>query len=148
MSYNRYVGYVGQNVGRVFMEEKVTIRLPKELLDRLDTLVGVGEFATRSDAIRGCLKEGLSKRIQVPMGDTQQLTVVLPQRFVSDMDFLVKVDYYPSKELAAYEAIKIHLYETLDLYKIKSRAQHMQDIGIELADADMEKEQVKKIAKE
>jgi len=130
------------------MEEKITLRLPKELLDRLDTLVAVGEFTSRSDAVRECLKEGLSKRIQMPMGETEQMTLALPQRFMSDMDFLVKVDYYPSKEMAAYEAIKIHLYETLDLYKIKTRSQNMQDIGIELADAEMEKQEIKKIAKE
>ena len=147
MSYIIYLATYDKR-SDIAMEEKITLRLPKELLDRLDTLVGVGEFASRSDAVRECLKEGLSKRIQMPMGETEQVTVTLPQRFVSDMDFLVKVDYYPSKEMAAYEAIKIHLYETLDLYKIKTRAQNMQDIGFELADAEMEKQQVTKIAKE
>lgn len=127
------------------MDEKVTLRLPKELLDSLDILVGLGEYKNRSEAIRGSLKEALSKKVHTSTEETQEVKLNLPNRFALDLDFLVKVDYYKDRESAVYEALKIHLYETLDLYKIKTRSEAMQEIGFDLASAEIEKEGVDKI---
>ena len=129
------------------MDEKVTLRLPKELLDSLDLMVGLGQYKSRSDAIRDALKESLSKKLHSSGGETQGVNVDLPERFVNDIDFLVRVDYYRTREDAIYEALKIHLYETLDLYKIKTRSEAMQEIGWELAEADLQKKDVDKVLK-
>lgn len=129
------------------MEEKVTLRLPKELLDGLDVLVSLGEYRSRSDAIRESLRDALSRKLHSVEGDTRPLKVDLPDRFVSDLDFLVRVNYYRTREDAMYEAIKIHLYETLDLYRIKTRSEAMQEIEFDMAEADMQKKDVDKLLK-
>ncbi len=129
------------------MDEKVTLRLPKELLDSVDLMVALGQYKSRSDAIRGSLKEVLSKKLHGGGTETQDVKVELPDRFVNDIDFLVKVDYYQTRESAVYEAVKIHLYETLDLYKIKTRSEAMQEIGFELAEADLQKKDVDNVLK-
>jgi Arc/MetJ-type ribon-helix-helix transcriptional regulator len=129
------------------MEAKVTIRLPKELLDGLDNLVALGKYNSRSQAVREALKDILSRNIHSGAGDTQDVNVNLPERFLSDLDFLVKVDYYKTRESAVYEAIKIHLYETLDLYKIKTRSEAMQEIGFDLASAEIQKKDIDKLLK-
>ena len=131
----------------VSMDEKVTLRLPKELLDSVDALVALGEYRSRSDAIRGSLKQALSRKLHGSGEGDQDVTVPLPERFVNDIDFLVRVDYYRTREDALYEALKIHLYETLDLYKIKTRSEAMQEIGFELAEADLQKKDVDKVLK-
>ena len=129
------------------MEEKITLRLPKELLDGLDSLVAMGKYGSRSEAVRDALKDILSRNIHFGEGDTQDVKVNLPERFVNDLDFLVRVDYYRTRESAVYEAIKIHLYETLDLYKIKTRSEAMQEIGFDLASADIQKKDIDKLLK-
>ena len=129
------------------MDEKVTIRLPKELLDGVDSLVAMGKYDSRSAALREALRDILSRNIHSGKGDTQDIKVNLPERFVTDLDFLVKVDYYKTRENAVYEAIKIHLYETLDLYKIKTRAENMQEIGFDLASAEIQKKDIDKLLK-
>ena len=124
------------------MEEKVTLRLPKEMLDGLDVLVSLGEYRSRSDAIRGSLRDTLSRKVHSVEGEMKPLQVDLPDRFVSDLDFLVRVNYYRTRDDALFEAIKIHLYEKLDLYKIKTRSEAMQEIEFDMAEADLQKKDV------
>jgi Arc/MetJ-type ribon-helix-helix transcriptional regulator len=147
LSYKKYMDMYDNTSDSAIMDEKVTIRLPKELLTGLDTMVGLGEYASRSEAVRECLKEKMSQRLHGADVDLEKMQLQVPAQFLSDIDFLVRVNYYPSREAAILEALKVHLFETLDLYRIKTRAEHMQDIGIELASADLEKKEVDKIVK-
>jgi antitoxin ParD1/3/4 len=52
--------------------EKVTIRLPAKYLKRLDFLVGVDDFPSRSEAIRTAVRDLLYNRLEYVMEKQKQ----------------------------------------------------------------------------
>lgn len=53
--------------------DKVTIRLPKKYLKRLDFLVGVDDFPSRSEAIRTAVRDLLYNRLEYVMEKQKQM---------------------------------------------------------------------------
>jgi Arc/MetJ-type ribon-helix-helix transcriptional regulator len=53
--------------------DKVTIRLPRKYLKRLDFLVGVDDFPSRSEAIRTAVRDLLYNRLEYVMEKQKQM---------------------------------------------------------------------------
>lgn len=53
--------------------DKVTVRLPKKYLKRLDFLVGVDDFPSRSEAIRTAVRDLLYNRLEYVMEKQKQM---------------------------------------------------------------------------
>lgn len=45
--------------------QKITIRLPKQLIDKVDMFIAMGEFGSRSEALRRALREYLEQMATV-----------------------------------------------------------------------------------
>jgi len=59
--------------------KKITMRIPASYLAKMDYLVEVEDFQTRSEVIRYALKEMLDKRIEVVLGQMDKLRLVQEQ---------------------------------------------------------------------
>jgi len=53
--------------------DKVTVRLPKKYLKRLDFLVGVDDFPSRSEAIRTAVRDLLYNRLEYVLEKQKQM---------------------------------------------------------------------------
>jgi Arc/MetJ-type ribon-helix-helix transcriptional regulator len=53
--------------------EKITIRLPKRYVRALDLLVELDDFSSRSEAIRGSIRDMVYQRTELAMGSIEKL---------------------------------------------------------------------------
>ncbi len=53
--------------------EKITIRLPKKYLRRIDFLVAVDDFPSRSEVIRTAVRDFIYERIKVVVERTKEM---------------------------------------------------------------------------
>jgi len=53
--------------------EKITIRLPKRYVRALDLLVELDDFSSRSEAIRGAIRDMVYQRTELAMGSVEKL---------------------------------------------------------------------------
>jgi Arc/MetJ-type ribon-helix-helix transcriptional regulator len=56
--------------------ERITVRLPKRDLSSIDTFIGLGEFASRSEVIRHSVREFLRKHASELLESAEQLKQV------------------------------------------------------------------------
>ncbi len=77
---------------------------------------------------------GLDKEITPHQDQKEPVTIMLPSKFTADIDFLVGIDYHQNRNEALYTAIKTYLYENIDLWKIKKRAEDMKEIELIVAE--------------
>ena len=110
----------------------VTVRLSSEEAEILEEFSLKNGFKNRSEAIRSLIQESNSSEKE-QLTPEQKVNIDLPSKFLSDIDFLVGIDYFHIQNEALYTAIKTYLYENIDLWKIKKRAEDMKDIEFLLA---------------
>lgn len=105
--------------------ERVTVRLPRDVMEKLQSLVDQGKYANKSDAIRAAIEQFLATEIKPP--HVERLTVELPRRNMEKLEELVRAGDYVSIDDAIREAIReytrmkirsmIEEYEQLKLVK-------------------------------
>ena len=129
-------------------QDKITVRLPDDLMEAIELLVKTHEFANRSHVIRAAVESLIRERAFISSHETDEIPVRLPKRFVENIDFLTGIEYYPSRASAIREAVRVLLFEHLDLWKLKTRAETMQKLEWESAKEKVSKESVNKLMKE
>lgn len=127
--------------------DKITIRLPDDLMEAIDLLVKTNEFTNRSHVIRSAVESLVRERAYISANETEEIPVRLPQRYVETLDFLTGIDYFPSRTSAIREAVKSLLFEHIDLWKLKTRAEMMQKLEWEMAKEKVSRESVDKLLK-
>lgn len=125
--------------------EKITIRLPDDLMEAIDLLVKAHDFDSRSHVIRSAVEALVRERAFISSHETEEIPVLLPKRYVENLDFLTGIEYFPSRASAIREAVKSLLFEQLDLWKLKTRAEMMQKLEWEMAKEKVSKESVDKM---
>jgi Arc/MetJ-type ribon-helix-helix transcriptional regulator len=127
--------------------DKITIRLPDELMEAIDLLVKTNEFSNTSSVIRYAVEALVRERASISVHDTEEIPVRLPSRYVEALDFLTGIEYFPSRASGIREAVKILLFENIDLWKLKTRAEMMQKLEWEMAKEKNSKESIDKLLK-
>ncbi|UCH89033.1 MAG: ribbon-helix-helix protein, CopG family [Thermoplasmata archaeon] len=127
--------------------DKITIRLPDDLMEAIDLLVKTHEFTNRSHVIRSAVEALVRERAFISSHETEEIPVRLPKRYVETLDFLTGIEYFPSRASAIREAVKVLLFDQIDLWKLKSRAEMMQKLEWEMAKEKDSKESIDKILK-
>jgi Arc/MetJ-type ribon-helix-helix transcriptional regulator len=116
-------------------------------MEAIDLLVKTSEFTNRSHVIRSAVEALVRERAFISSHETEEIPVRLPKRYVETLDFLTGIEYYPSRASAIREAVKIMLFDQIDLWKLKSRAEMMQKLEWEMAKEKVSKESIDKLLK-
>jgi Arc/MetJ-type ribon-helix-helix transcriptional regulator len=106
-------------------------------MEAIDLLVKTHEFSNRSHVIRSAVESLVRERAFISSHETEEET----------LDFLTGIEYYPSRASGIREAVKTMLFEHIDLWKLKSRAETMQKLEWEMAKEKDSKESVDKLMK-
>ena len=104
--------------------ERITIRLPKETLDKLEKLVEDGKYNTKSDAIRASIDQFLNVEIKPP--NVEKLTLDIPKGNLSKLQELVKAGDSVSIDDAVRDAIRE--YTRLRIQKMVEEYEEIQKI--------------------
>jgi Arc/MetJ-type ribon-helix-helix transcriptional regulator len=116
-------------------------------MEALDLLVKTHEFDNRSHVIRSAVEALVRERASISANETEEIPVRLPKRYVETLDFLTGIDYFPSRTSGIREAVKSLIFDHLDLWKLKTKAEMMQKLEWEVAKDKVTKESVDKIMK-
>ena len=92
--------------------ERVTVRLPHESVEALESLVKSGEYSNLSDAIRSAIDRLLE--IQFAPNNVRKLTIELPKGNVVDMEQLVNRGDSISLEDAIRNAVREYVRRRMD----------------------------------
>ncbi|MCD6462033.1 MAG: ribbon-helix-helix protein, CopG family [Thermoplasmata archaeon] len=84
--------------------ERVTIRLPKDIVEKLELLVQEKKYETKSDVIRAAIDQFLKKEIKPP--NVERLTVEVPKGNLTKLQELVEAGDSVSIDDAVREAIR------------------------------------------
>lgn len=113
-------------------ERKVTVRLSEEEYERLTEYMEERGLKNISDAVR----EMISPR-ESP----------LPPEFTEAMDYLVSIGYFSSREEGLREAVRVFLYDVIDLWKIRERAEALREIRMEMEQKRLLEEKTRDLLK-
>jgi len=112
-------------------EKKVTVRLSEEEYERLTEYMEENGLKNLSEALREMIQ---------PRG-------MLPEEFREAIDYLVDIGYFSSREEGLREAVRVYLYEVIDLWKIRERAEAIKEIRMEMEQKKLLKEKTKDLLK-
>lgn len=113
-------------------ERKVTVRLTDEEYERLTEYMQERGLKNLSDAVRELISPQESP---------------LPLEFTEAMDYLVDIGYFSSREEGLREAVRVFLYEVIDLWKIRERAEALKEIRMEMEQKRLLEEKTRDLLK-
>ena len=116
-------------------------------MEAIDLLVRTHEFTNRSHVIRSAVEALVRERVSISAHETEEIPVRLPKRYVETLDFLTGIEYFPSRASGIREAVKVLLFDQIDLWKLKTRAEMMQKLEWEMAKEEVSRESVDKLLK-
>lgn len=106
--------------------ERVTIRLPKDVLDALEELVENGKYSNKSDAIREAIDQFLNVEIKLP--NVEKLTLDIPKGNLAKLQELVNAGDSVSVDDAVRDAIRE--YTRIRIQKMISEYEEIQKIRL------------------
>ncbi|MGA1848557.1 MAG: ribbon-helix-helix domain-containing protein [Thermoplasmatota archaeon] len=86
--------------------DKVTIRLTAEQAEAIDFLVESGRFKNRSKAIRAAIDELISIPEEEEQSGPVRVEARLPDTMVAEIDTLVDLEYFQSREQGLWELVR------------------------------------------
>lgn len=95
--------------------QRITVRIPNEMADNLQTLVEKGEYSTMSAAIRTAIGEFIENK-NAP-DHISKVTVDLPKKKVNEIKNLVQEGDSISVDDAIRNAVRDYVKEKIDQYK-------------------------------
>ncbi|MDG6221505.1 MAG: ribbon-helix-helix domain-containing protein [Candidatus Thermoplasmatota archaeon] len=104
--------------------ERITIRLPEEIVAQLQQLVDAGKYSNKSDAIREAITKFLNVEIKLP--NVEKLTLDIPKGNLAKLQELVNAGDSVSVDDAVRDAIKE--YTRLRIQKMMEEYEEIQKI--------------------
>jgi len=101
--------------------DKVTIRLTAEQAEAIDFLVDSGRFKNRSKAIRAAIDSLISVPEEGEQDGPVKIEARLPDTMVAEIDTLVDLEYFQSRELGLWELVRNGLLQ-INLDAIRERS--------------------------
>jgi Arc/MetJ-type ribon-helix-helix transcriptional regulator len=101
--------------------DKVTIRLTAEQAQAIDFLVESGKFKNRSKAIRAAIDSLISVPGEEALGGPVRVVARLPDSMVAEIDTLVDLEYFRSREQGLWELVRNGLLQ-LNVEAIRERS--------------------------
>ena len=101
--------------------DKVTLRLTADQASAIDFLVESGKFKNRSKAIRSAIDDLIS----IPgeeEHDRPRVNITLPDTMIAEIDTLVDLDYFQSRDQGIWELLRNGLLQ-INIDDIKDRKQ-------------------------
>ena len=95
--------------------QRITVRIPKEMADDLQSLVEKGEYSTMSAAIRTAIADFIENK-NAP-DHISKVTVDLPKKKVNEIKNLVQEGDSISVDDAIRNAVRDYVKEKIDQYK-------------------------------
>jgi Arc/MetJ-type ribon-helix-helix transcriptional regulator len=86
--------------------DKVTIRLTAEQAEAIDFLVESGRFKNRSKVIRAAIDELISVPEKEEQSGPVKVVAQLPDSMVAEIDSLVDLEYFQSREQGLWELVR------------------------------------------
>lgn len=116
--------------------DKLTVRLPKDLIEAIDTIVKERGYNSKSDVVRSALEDFIAD-LRVPVGEkrsgTERIVVDVPLRALEVIDFMTQEGYIHSRESAIFEAVDKYANSTLTekIECVKSNKEKMEQLAQE-----------------
>ena len=126
--------------------ERITIRLPEEDLESIDSYLEEEEFTSRSELLRIGAKELIERRRALEKGHPGESYVPVSNDHLDEIDYLILKGRFKSRESALFEIVRDYL-EDLPWDKIEKAHDKRQKIKYQLASAKMTEKEVNKILK-
>jgi Arc/MetJ-type ribon-helix-helix transcriptional regulator len=105
------------------MEEKnsdrMTVRLPKETLSLMDTMLHVYGFQNRSEFVRVAVEEYIERRkigLVVPQKEVEEIKIALAPVASASLEYLIRLGYYRPETIHGIfsDVVAKWIYEKLD----------------------------------
>ena len=79
------------------INDRMTVRLPRETLSLIDTMLHVYGFENRSEFVRVAIEEYIERRkigLVVPQKETEEIKIKLPPVASASLEYLIRQGYY------------------------------------------------------
>ena len=131
------------------INDRMTVRLPKETLSLMDTMLHVYGFQNRSEFVRVAVEEYIERRkigLLVPQKEVEEIKIRLPPTASASLEYLVRLGYQRPENIQGIfsSVISEWIYSKLRDYEGRTP----REVASEVVQMHKKDEDVKKIVRE